>query len=223
MEQPIKSFVRRSGRTTRAQRRALQSHWSRFGIDATASLDLDRIFGRQAPRFLEIGFGMGDGLVQMAYADPERDYLGVDVHEPGIGRLLNQLSALDLKNVRLVRGDAVTLLREVIPGQSLAGILVFFPDPWPKKRHRKRRLIQSAFVSLICDKLALQGRFHVATDWEDYAQDILGTLERESRLMNLAGAGRFFPRPPYRPLTKFERQAIKLNRPVWDLLFEKRL
>jgi tRNA (guanine-N7-)-methyltransferase len=207
---------------THAQRSALDRHWSRYGIEATGILDLDRIFGRRAPRYLEIGFGMGDMLIQMASAHAERDYLGVEVHDPGIGRLFGQLAKLDIHNVRVVRGDANDVLARLLPDDSLDGIFIFFPDPWPKKRHHKRRLVQPPFVSLISAKLRATGLCHIVTDVEDYAQHMLDILERENRLQNLAETGGFSSRPPGRPTTKFERRSLERRHSVWDLIFVRR-
>nr|VFK53657.1 MAG: tRNA (guanine-N(7)-)-methyltransferase [Candidatus Kentron sp. TUN] len=217
----VRSFVNRPGRITRAQRLALATDWQKFGIETENQvLDLDAIFGRQAPRYLEIGFGMGDGLVEMAMAHPQCDYLGVEVYEPGIGRLIHQLSHKDLTNVRIIRGDAVEMLETCIAPHALNGIFLYFPDPWPKKRHHKRRIIQPDFMSLVCTRIVVpEGRFEIATDWEDYAIHILETLEAEPRLRNLAGPGRFSTRPEHRPLTKFERRGEGLGHQIWDLVF----
>ncbi len=209
---------------THAQRRALATYWCRYGIDdgeVQEQLDLDRVFGRRAPRYVEIGFGMGEALVEMAQTHPERDYLGVDVYDPGIGRLLAQLAEGALQNVRVIRGDAVDVLERRIPHASLDAVLVFFPDPWPKKRHRKRRLVQPSFAVLIAAKLKPGGRMHLATDWDDYAEHMLTVLETEPRLVNVAGRGRFLPGRGERPRSRFERRGERLGHPVRDLLFEK--
>jgi tRNA (guanine-N7-)-methyltransferase len=207
---------------TPAQRSALDHHWSRYAIEATGILDLGRIFGRRAPRYLEIGFGMGDMLIQMALAHAERDYLGIEVYDPGIGRLFGQLAKLDISNVRAVRGDANEVLAAILPDQSLDGIFVYFPDPWPKRRHHKRRLVQPPFVSLVSAKLRARGVCHIVTDVRDYAQHMLGILEREDTLRNLAPKGRFSQRPPDRPITKFERRGLEQGHSVWDLMFARR-
>nr|VFK64665.1 MAG: tRNA (guanine-N7-)-methyltransferase [Candidatus Kentron sp. UNK]VFK71171.1 MAG: tRNA (guanine-N7-)-methyltransferase [Candidatus Kentron sp. UNK] len=219
----IRSFVCRPGRITRAQRQALATDWGRFGIVIEGhALDLDAIFGRRAPRYLEIGFGMGDALVEMALTHPERDYLGVEVYEPGLGRVIHRLSQENLSNARAIRGDAVAVLETCIVPGALDGILLYFPDPWPKKRHHKRRIVQPGFVSLVCERLRLGGYFELATDWEDYALHMLKVLEAEPRLDNLAGPGRFSARPEHRPLTKFERRGERLGHRIWDLLFQRR-
>ena len=184
-------------------------------------LNLDVTFGRRAPRFLEIGFGMGDALFAMACVNPGHDYLGVEVYEPGIGSLLRRLAAAGVANVRIIRGDASALLRQSIPDRSLAGAYLFFPDPWPKKRHHKRRIVQPSFVNLVASKLCPGGRFHLATDWEEYAQQMLAVLETEPALVNTAGAGRFHPRPSERPQTKFECRGTKLGHLVRDLVFAR--
>nr|VFJ67199.1 MAG: tRNA (guanine-N(7)-)-methyltransferase [Candidatus Kentron sp. FW] len=216
----VRSFVNRPGRITHAQRQALVTNWQRFGIETgDYLLDLDAIFGRRAPRYLEIGFGMGDGLIEMALANPQRDYLGIEVYEPGLGRLLHRLSRENVANVRAIRGDAVEVLSRCIAPHGLDGILIYFPDPWPKKRHHKRRIVQPAFVSLICVCLNPGGRLELATDWEDYAMHMLKTLELEPRLRNLAGSGYFSARPEHRPVTKFERRGERCGHRIWDLVF----
>nr|VFJ89274.1 MAG: tRNA (guanine-N7-)-methyltransferase [Candidatus Kentron sp. LFY] len=216
----VRSFVRRSGRITHAQRQALATGWRRFGMDPEDHhLDLGAIFGRRAPRYLEIGFGMGDGLVEMAMAHPQHDYLGVEVYEPGLGRLIHQLSHRGITNVRVIRGDAVDVLGTCIAPHALHGILLYFPDPWPKKRHHKRRIVQADFVSLVCTRLDQGGVFELATDWEDYALWMLEVLEAEPRLCNLAGSNRFSARPNHRPRTKFEGRGERLGHRIWDLLF----
>ncbi|HEY5719452.1 MAG TPA: tRNA (guanosine(46)-N7)-methyltransferase TrmB, partial [Gammaproteobacteria bacterium] len=190
---------------TPAQRRALEALWPRFGVPpGDGPLDLDALFGRHAPRVLEIGFGMGGSLLAMAAAAPEQDFLGIEVHRPGIGRLLAGLEAAGLGNVRVAEGDAVLLLRERLAAGSLDRLLLFFPDPWPKKRHHKRRLLQAGFVELVASRLRPGGVLHAATDWEPYAEQMLALLEACPRLENLAGSARFVPRPEYRPPTKFE-------------------
>ena len=204
-----------------AQNRALEVFWPRFGVDfSTATIDWHRLFGRDAPRVLEIGFGMGETTAAIAANQPETDYLGIEVHGPGVGSLLRLIDARQLRNVRVVRHDAVDVLTSMIPENSLAGIHVFFPDPWPKLRHRKRRLLQPAFVQLAACRLSANGYFHVATDWEDYALQILDVLSAETSLRNTAEG--FAPRPAHRPLTKFEQRGLKLGHRVWDLVFTRR-
>ncbi|HEY5789848.1 MAG TPA: tRNA (guanosine(46)-N7)-methyltransferase TrmB [Gammaproteobacteria bacterium] len=208
---------------TPAQRRALEALWPRFGVPpGDGPLDLDALFGRHAPRVLEIGFGMGGSLLAMAAAAPEQDFLGIEVHRPGIGRLLAGLEAAGLGNVRVAEGDAVLLLRERLAAGSLDRLLLFFPDPWPKKRHHKRRLLQAGFVELVASRLRPGGVLHAATDWEPYAEQMLALLEACPRLENLAGSARFVPRPEYRPPTKFEQRGRALGHGVWDLVFRRR-
>lgn len=217
----IRSFVRRQGRMTSSQRIARDVLLPKYGLDPTQNLDYQAIFGRDAPLELEIGFGMGQSLLQMAQAAPERDFIGIEVHWPGIGALLNGIELYQLKNVRLLVGDAMEIIQQAIPDASLDRILIFFPDPWPKQRHQKRRLIQPAFVGLLQQKLKLGGMLHLATDWEDYATKMMAILEQTEGLKNLSGLNQFAVRPPYRTLTKFELRGQLLGHGVWDLLFIK--
>jgi len=218
---PVRSFVLRQGRMTPAQQRALDELLPRYGIAFHAApLDFDRAFGRHAPRVLEIGFGMGETLAALAQARPAEDFLGIEVHSPGVGRLLKCVDELGLANVRVIRHDAVEVVAAMIPPASLAGIHVFFPDPWPKKRHHKRRLLKPAFVHELALRLLPDGYLHVATDWEEYAEEILVTLATEPLLAN-AAAG-FAPRPASRPLTKFEARGLKLGHGVRDVVFRRR-
>jgi tRNA (guanine-N7-)-methyltransferase len=207
---------------TPAQRRALDRLWPRFGVPpGDGPLDLDALFGRRAPRVLEIGFGMGGSLLAMAAAAPEQDFLGIEVHRPGIGRLLAGLEAQGLGNVRVAEGDAVLLLRERLAEGTLDRLLLFFPDPWPKKRHHKRRLLQAGFVALAASRLQPGGVLHAATDWEPYAEQMLELLGACPLLQNLAPDGRYVPRPAYRPPTKFEQRGRALGHGVWDLMFRR--
>ncbi len=222
IERPVRSYVLRGGRLTPGQRRALDSLWSRFGLDAHTRLDWGAVFGRQAPRLAEVGFGDGQALLALAEAHPERDYIGIDVHPPGVGRLLAGLQARQLRNVRVFRADAVAVFEQCIPDDTLEGICVWFPDPWPKKRHHKRRLIQPSFVSLVSPKLVSGGRLHLATDWMDYAQQMLKVLEAQEDLVNLAGPRGFSPECGERPMTRFAQRGERLGHSVWDLIFEKR-
>ncbi|MCC6302105.1 MAG: tRNA (guanosine(46)-N7)-methyltransferase TrmB [Gammaproteobacteria bacterium] len=217
---PIRSFVRREGRMTGAQRHALEAFGPRYLLEfEEAPLELDAVFGRVAPRTLEIGFGMGDSVLDMARRHPERDHLGVEVHRPGIGRLLGALAGEDLGNVRILCADAVQVLRHMIPDAALEAVFLFFPDPWPKKRHHKRRIVQPQFVELVARRLRPGGIFHLATDWEDYARHMLAVLEPSPSFTNSAGAGNYAPRPESRVLTKFERRGERLGHGVWDLVF----
>lgn len=217
----IRSFVHRAGRTTRAQRRALEALWPRYGTDASAASNPNAVFTRAAPVMLEIGFGMGDALVAMAAASPERNYLGVEVYPPGLGSALLKIDAEGLENVRLVRADAVDFL-DLLLNSSLDGVLVFFPDPWPKKRHHKRRLVQAPFVNAVYGKLKEGGKFELATDWEPYALKMVSIIEAHGGFNNTAGVGNFAPRPGERPVTKFQRRGEKLGHAIFDLIFERR-
>ncbi len=216
----IRSFVRRQGRMTRAQRAAIRDHWPRYGIDLPGAGSLDRAFGRHAERVLEIGFGMGDALIECARANPKRDFLGIDVYEPGIGRLLGRLHALGLDNVRVIREDAALAMGH-FPAGSLAAVLMFFPDPWPKKRHHKRRLVQPGFAAAVARALAVGAEWSLATDCEDYAWHMLEVLDACAALDNVAGRGCFSPRPPERPATKFERRGEALGHTVRDLRYRR--
>ncbi len=216
----IRSFVLRQGRLTPAQQRAVETLLPQYGIPyAPSLLDLNAAFGRQAPKVLEIGFGMGGATAQIAQANPEQDYLGVEVHAPGVGNLLKLVQEQGLSNVRVIQHDAVEVLRHMIGDASLDGVHIFFPDPWPKKRHHKRRLLQAEFLALLCSKLKPGGYLHFATDWEEYAQWALDVLRGESQLKNTAQD--YAPRPDYRPLTKFEQRGLNLGHGVWDLIFRR--
>jgi len=217
----IRSFVRREGRITAGQQRALQDLWPRYGLAADAPLDLAAIFGRSAPRTLEIGFGNGDALATMAGQHPDTDYIGIEVHRPGVGRLLQQLDEHELTNVRVMREDAVQILNICFPDNSLDRLLLFFPDPWHKKRHHKRRILQPGFVELLSRKIRPGGHVHMATDWEDYARHMLEVMGESPAFRNCAGTGNYSPRPDYRPVTKFERRGQRLGHGVWDLVFER--
>jgi len=183
-------------------------------------LDLDSIFGRSAPTFLEIGFGMGETTAAIAKAHPEYNYIGVEVHTPGVGGLLKQIEELKLTNLRIIQHDVVEVLQNALPAGCLDGVHIFFPDPWPKKRHHKRRLIQQEFIALLCRNLKPGGYIHAATDWKDYAEQILGVLSSEPQLTNTAAD--YAPRPQYRPLTKFEQRGLRLGHGVWDMIFRKK-
>lgn len=220
MQQTIRSFVLRQGRLSNAQRRACETLLPRYGIPFSENLlNLNHIFGRQSPKILEIGFGMGESTATIAQAHPENDYLGIEVHTPGVGSLLNQIEQLELPNLRIIQHDAVEVLQHMLTTECLDGIHIFFPDPWPKTRHHKRRLIQPALVSRLSAHLKSGGYIHVATDWEDYAVQILHVLNQEPQLINTATD--YAPRPEYRPLTKFEQRGLKLGHGVWDLIFLK--
>jgi tRNA (guanine-N7-)-methyltransferase len=218
----IRSFVTRAGRITPAQQRALEKLWPKYGVEYREQpLAPPALFGRAAPCTLEIGFGNGANLLSLASAHPERDYLGIEVHRPGVGRLLLALEERQLANVRLICHDAVEVLGGQIAAASLAEILILFPDPWPKKRHHKRRLIQAPFVELLRRALEPGGKLHLATDWQPYALEMLAVLEAAPGLRNLAGAGAFAARPPERSPTRFEQRGTRLGHEVWDLAFAR--
>jgi tRNA (guanine-N7-)-methyltransferase len=217
----IRSFVLRQGRVTVAQQRALDEHFSRVGIPYSNSpLNLDACFGRSAPHILEIGFGMGETTAEIAAAHPENDYLGIEVHTPGVGSLVKRVSEADLNNIRIIQHDAVEVLEHMLAPSSLDGIHLFFPDPWPKKRHHKRRLVQAPFIALAASRLKPGGYFHAATDWEEYAVQMLAVLSAEPTLSNTAVD--YAARPESRPQTKFEARGLRLGHRVWDLVFRRR-
>ena len=218
---PIRSYVLRQGRFSPGQQRAYAELLPRFGISYQAKpVDLDQAFGRHAPVVVEVGSGMGETTARIAAGNPATDYLAIEVHGPGVGSLLKQVEEAGLTNVRVVRHDAVEVLRDMVAPGSLAGIHVFFPDPWPKKRHHKRRLLQPDFVALAASRLAPGGVLHVATDWQEYADHVLAVLSATPGLENTADG--FAPRPATRPQTKFEMRGIKLGHGVWDVIFKKR-
>ena len=218
----IRSFVRREGRITPAQQRALDELFPRFGIAGGDDvIDFDAVFGRVAPRVLEIGFGNGEALVEMAKAQPETDYIGIEVHRPGVGRVLNRIDEEELRNVRVMNDDAVDIIKKQIPDHSLDRVLLFFPDPWHKKKHHKRRILNAEFVQPVRHKLKLGGVWHMATDWQDYAEHMMNVMMDADGFENTAGRGQFTPRPGYRPLTKFEQRGQRLGHGVWDLVFKR--
>ena len=217
---PIRSFVLRAGRMGPGQARALAELGPRLLLPYRAEvLDLDALFGRSGPKILEIGFGMGETTARIAAENPQIDYLGIEVHTPGVGALLKRIGELNLGNVRIVQHDALAVMQHMLKQASLDGAHIFFPDPWPKKRHHKRRLIQPAFVELLTSRLKPGGYVHLATDWEDYACQMLAVLSAARGLENTAEG--YAPRPPYRPLTKFEQRGLRLGHGVWDLLFRR--
>lgn len=218
----VRSFVIRAGRTTAAQQRALQELWPRYGVEFDAQLlDLDQVFGRRAPRMLEIGFGAGEALLAFAQTHPEMDCLGVEVHKPGVGHLLLGAAAAGLRNLRIVCHDAVEVLQQQLAPGSLQLIHIFFPDPWPKKRHHKRRLIQPPFLELLARVLAVGGTLRLATDWEPYALHMREVIDASPSFANDAGEAGFVPRPEERPLTRFERRGQRLGHGVWDLSYRR--
>lgn len=219
-ERPIRSYVLRQGRVSNAQRRAHDTLLTHYGVAySTELLDLDRVFCRSVPRILEIGFGMGETTAQIAADHPQNDYLALEVHTPGVGSLLKTLEERGISNVRIVQHDAVEVLTHMIAPAAFDGAHIFFPDPWPKKRHHKRRLLQPPLVRLLASRLKAGGYVHVATDWEEYAHQILEVLSAEPALRNTCEG--YAPRPEYRPLTKFEQRGLKLGHGVWDIVFRR--
>jgi tRNA (guanine-N7-)-methyltransferase len=218
---PVRSFVLRQGRLTPAQQRAIDEGMPLYGVPyAPQLLELDATFGRSdSLKIVEIGFGMGETTARIAQSQPERDFLGIEVHTPGVGSLLKLVQAMSLGNVRVIQHDAVEVLREMVPDGSLDGVHIFFPDPWHKKRHHKRRLIQTNFVELLCRKLKPGGYLHVATDWQEYAEWVLDVLSKAKGLTNTAPD--YAQKPDYRPLTKFEQRGLRLGHGVWDIIFRR--
>ena len=218
----IRSFVRRLGRITQAQQYALDNYWQRYCLDPQADYDFAAVFGRTAPLIVEIGFGNGDSLASMAAKNPDLDYIGIEVHTAGVGHLLILLEQQGLTNVRIYCHDAVEIMEQKIPDNSLSGVHLFFPDPWHKKKHHKRRIVRPSFIELLIKKLRVGGYFHAATDWEDYAQAMLAELSSHAGLSNNSPTQDYCERPDYRPLTKFEQRGLRLGHGVWDLIFSKR-
>lgn len=218
----IRSFVVRAGRMTEGQQRALKENWPTYGLELDGGLlDFAEVFGRRAPVVLEIGFGMGDSLIEMARRAPEQDFIGIEVHPPGVGRLLARAREEGLHNLRVFCDDAIEVLARRIPDASLDGVQLFFPDPWPKKRHHKRRIVQPEFVQNIRRKLRIGGTFHMATDWENYAEHMMEVMSAAEGYRNCAGEGQYSPQPEWRPVTKFQQRGERLGHGVWDLIFER--
>ena len=221
VRRPLRSYVLRQGRISQAQQRAYDTLLPVFALPYQASLlNFEAVFQRSAPLILEIGFGMGESSAAIAILQPQTDFIGVEVHTPGVGSLLKQIEEKHLQNMRIVQHDAVEVLQHMIGENTLHGVHIFFPDPWPKTRHHKRRLIQAEFVRLLTSRLKPGGYLHAATDWQAYAEHILTTLQQEPMLQNTATD--YAPRPDYRPLTKFEQRGLKLGHGVWDIVFNKR-
>jgi len=200
---------------------ALDNHWDKYCLDPNADYDFSQVFGRTAPLIVEIGFGSGDSLAKMAAANPDKDYIGIEVHRPGVGHLMLLLDQLGLTNVRIYCHDAIEIIERKVADNSLAGVHLFFPDPWPKKKHHKRRIVRPSFVELLTRKLQPGGYFHAATDWQNYAENMLEVLSADSGISNTSDTGDYCERPEYRPLTKFEQRGIRLGHGVWDLVFRK--
>jgi len=219
----IRSYVLRSGRMTEGQQRALEQHWPHFRLSLFAG-PIDNwaeVFGRVAPVVLEIGFGMGDSLLAMAQNEPEKDFVGIEVYPPGAGRLVNRAAELGLTNLRVYLADATDVLDDCIPNGSVDRVQLYFPDPWHKKKHNKRRIVQQPFVERIRTKLTDGGHFHMATDWQPYAEYMVEVMSAAEGFTNLAGDGVYSPRPDYRPITKFEKRGQRLGHGVWDLLYRR--
>lgn len=218
----IRSFVKREGRLTKGQAAALERQWPIMGLTYQSErIDFAQSFGREAPLVLEIGFGMGHSLVEMAKNDPASDYIGIEVHGPGIGACLMDAEAQGVTNLRVIQHDAVEILQDCVADGSLSKVQIFFPDPWHKKRHHKRRLIQSSFVQLLQQKLTSGGVLHMATDWQNYAEHMLEVMQAEQGWQNLSPTDDYIPRPDDRPLTKFEKRGHRLGHGVWDMKFKK--
>lgn len=220
----IRSFVIRNGRLTKAQAAALDTLWPQYGIEYQEGkqLDLNAVFGRTAPIWLEIGFGNGDALMDMATRHPETDFIGIEVHEPGVGQALMGIEAAQLGNVRIIQHDAMEVLQQMISAAALNRVLLFFPDPWRKKRHFKRRIVQKEFVELVADKLEVGGVLHCATDWQDYAEWMLEKLQDSDKLINQSSTGEYSDRPDWRTNTRFEKRGERLGHAVFDLLYTRR-
>ena len=219
--QKIRSFILRQGRLTPGQQLALDNYWDKYCLDPKADYDFAAVFGRNAPLFIEIGFGNGESLSSMAAANPDKDYIGIEVHRPGVGHLLLLLNQQSLTNVRIYCHDAIEIMEHKIADNSLSGVHLFFPDPWPKKKHHKRRIVRPDFIDLLIRKLKPEGYFHAATDWENYAEAMLAVLSESSALRNASPSNDYCQCPEYRPLTKFEQRGIRLGHGVWDLIFIK--
>ncbi|MFV2005599.1 MAG: tRNA (guanosine(46)-N7)-methyltransferase TrmB [Gammaproteobacteria bacterium] len=220
----IRSYVRREGRFTPSQRSAFESLWPVYGIDnKPEQWDFEGLFGRQSEVFLELGFGDGRVLKTLAARHPENDYLGIEVHRPGVGRVMRELDEEGVMNVKLSAEDGMEVLQQKIAMESLAGLLIFFPDPWHKKKHKKRRMIQPEFVQMATMHLKPGGILHLATDWEDYAQQMMQVLSFEPLLENLSDKNTFAERPDSRPLTKYEQRGLRLGHGVWDLVFRRKV
>lgn len=221
IQRKIRSFVMRTGRMTEGQKLALEKGWPEYGLDhKNGLLDLAQVFARQAPTVFEIGFGNGDSLAEMARTNPEKNFIGVEVHTPGVGRLLHHILDDQLTNLRVFREDALEVLNDCIADHSLESVQLFFPDPWHKKRHHKRRIVQPEFAQLLHTKLVKGGTFHMATDWQNYAEHMLEVMEAAPGFENSVGSGNYLPgRPEHRPETKFEQRGQRLGHGVWDLIY----
>ncbi|CAG1021763.1 tRNA (guanine-N(7)-)-methyltransferase [Patescibacteria group bacterium] len=216
----IRSFVRRQGRITVAQQYALDNHWQHYGLEFSNDYDLNTVFGHDAPIIMEIGFGNGEALAHIAKAHPENNYIGIEVHRAGVGHLMMLLEQQNIQNVRIYCHDAVEVLEQKIPDGALTGVHLFFPDPWHKKKHHKRRIVSPKFLDLLNKKLKIGGYFHAATDWQAYAESMLAVLSENPAFENTSPTSDYCSRPDYRPLTKFEQRGLRLGHGVWDLIFK---
>lgn len=222
-QRAIRSFVLREGRLTPGQQRAFDTLWPRWGLAySSQAIDPETLFGNRQPLHVEIGFGNGESLAEMARRNPQHNYLGIEVHRPGVGHLLLKLDEYGCSNVRVMRHDAVEVLRDMLPAASVQGVYLFFPDPWHKKRHHKRRILSPAFVEQLAQVIAPGGFLHAATDWQDYAEQMMSVLTASAAFSNRAGDENYVPRPDERPLTKFEQRGQRLGHGVWDLIFDRR-
>ena len=217
----IRSFILRQGRATAGQKLAIETLWDKYCLDPNQNYDFKHLFNNDTPIIVEIGFGNGDSLAKMAAANPEQNYLGIEVHKPGVGHLMLLLEQQQLTNVKIYHHDAIEILEHHIPNHSLKGVQLFFPDPWQKRRHHKRRIVSPQFLALLSKKLQHDGYFHAATDWQHYAKDMLKILSAHSDFINTSLSKDYCLRPNYRPLTKFEQRGVRLGHGVWDLIFKK--
>lgn len=217
----IRSFIRRQGRATAGQKLAIDMLWDKYCLNPEKDYNFSEVFANNAPLIMEIGFGNGDSLAKMAAANPDLNYIGIEVHKPGVGHLMLLLEQQQLSNVRIYHHDAIEILEQRIPDNTLTGVQLFFPDPWQKRKHHKRRIVRPDFLNVLLNKLVSGGYFHAATDWEHYAKDMLKILSAEARLINTSPTKNYCERPDYRPLTKFEQRGIRLGHGVWDLIFKK--
>jgi len=217
----IKSFALRQGRATAGQQKAIDNNWDDYCLDPVKSYDFSQVFGREAALIVEIGFGNGSSLAAMAEANPDLNYLGIEVHRPGVAHLMLLLEEKKLTNVKIFHHDAIEILEQKIPDNAIAGVHLFFPDPWHKRRHHKRRIVRPSFIDLLNKKLKMGGYFHAATDWEHYAKEMLKTLSASNSIINTSPKKSYCERPDYRPLTKFENRGIRLGHGVWDIIFKK--
>ena len=218
----VRSFVKRAGRTTEGQQKALEDVWPVMGLEVkNGPVVFSEVFGRDAPVVLEIGFGMGDSLLEMASHEPEKNYIGIEVHTPGVGRLLSNANDEGLTNIRIYAEDAIEVMAQCIPDNSLDVLQLFFPDPWHKKRHHKRRIVQPDFAQNLRKKLKVGGYFHMATDWENYAEHMMEVMSAAEGYTNKMGEGQYSPQPEWRPVTKFQKRGERLGHGMWDLMFEK--